>query len=295
MSTENIFDRACLIQLSTPCWTGSKQLQPSVMEQVGDSDWVKGRKVLIDPETLSPIKAAVSKARTFLKKVALPFPINGLTLVSKEALSRLELGLRDIQYEYNAAVESFLADYETARLKARNALGDLFDEADYPAIDDIRKKFGFEWRYVTLSMPGRSMLLSPELYEREKAKFTSLMEETREIAVLALREEFQSTISHLVDRLSENDDGKPKVIRNDMLNRLNEFLESFQSRNLFDDSELADLANQARQIVNGISDPAILKEPGFLRQRVSEEMNRLKDSIDTAVESLPRRKIRFAA
>ncbi len=42
-----------------------------------------------------------------------------------------------------------------------------------------------------MDVPGKSGILSPELYEREKEKFHTLMEETRELATVALRESLQ--------------------------------------------------------------------------------------------------------
>ena len=38
--------------------------------------------------------------------------------------------------------------------KARESLGHLFNEADYPI--DVRRKFRFEWRFITMDVPGKS-------------------------------------------------------------------------------------------------------------------------------------------
>ena len=225
MNEENVFQKACLVQLSTGCWQGMTALGSNLMERIGNSEWLKGAKVLVDPDCLSPVRSALSKARTYLAKNALPFPIHGLILVPKETLSRIDETLCQIKSEFEAEVSKFIGNYEQEREKARQSLGHLFNEADYPI--DVRQKFRFEWRFITMDVPGKSGILSPELYEREKEKFQALMEETRELAISALREEFAGIVRHMVERLSGEEDGKPKRFQASMLEKMGEFLDSF--------------------------------------------------------------------
>src|SRR5512142_1414319 len=97
---DNLFLESCLVQLSTSCWQGSRMLDPSVMAQVGDSNWLKGRKHLVDPETLSLIRAVVARTRKEIEGAALPFPIKGLYLVPKRQLSEIDAILIRYQKEY---------------------------------------------------------------------------------------------------------------------------------------------------------------------------------------------------
>ncbi len=123
----------------------------------------------------------ISRARKDLEKSALPFPITGLTLVPKECLSTVEDCLLKRQEEFWHEVGQFEQTYEQARQSARQSLGDLFNELDYPR--SIRRKFGFDWQYLTIETPGKYQILTPEIYERERVKFETMMEETRQIAV----------------------------------------------------------------------------------------------------------------
>jgi len=293
MQDENIFQKACLVQLSTGVWQGVTALGSNLMEKIGNADWLKGAKVLIDPDCLSPVRSVLSQARTYLAKSALPFPINGLTLVPKETLSRIDEALNQMKSEFEAEVEAFISNYESEREKAKESLGPLlFDEADYPI--DVRRKFRFEWRFITMDVPGKSKLLSPELYEREREKFQALMDETRELATVALREEFAGIVRHMVERLSGEEDGKPKRFQTSMLDKMGEFLDSFGDRNLFADDKLEALVDQARDVVSGLSTEE-LRQDGNLRMYIASEMDQLRVAIDGALEDLPRRKIRMAA
>lgn len=288
---ETIFQEACLLRLSISTWNGVKKLEPSIMERLGEPDWLKGRKVLVDPTYLSSIKATAQKARCLIKKRALPFPMPGLNLVPKESIVTIENQLEDIKHEFNANVRLFLRNYTQARYEAQQSLGNLFDPLDYPL--DPSQKFNFNWIYVQLNMPGEHSILSPQLYEREREKFVNLMEQTREEAISALRGEFSGLIDHLVDRLGTKHD-KPKVLRSSVLTKLNEFLDNFRSRNLFMDQELESLVQETRSIINGI-DTEMLRDNHHLRDNIRQNMEQVKTEIDAAVTDMPRRKIQMEA
>lgn len=289
---QQIFAKACLGKLSIACWQGSKMLAPTQMAPLGDSDWLRAKKYLVNPERLHAIKAVASRARMYLHRKALPFPINGLSLIPKDALADIDAALRELQQEFWQEVETFLSLYDFARAEAKRHLGDLFSETDYPV--DIRAKFHFRWQFLTLQVPGKHTLLSPELYAQEKEKFLALMEETRELAILALRQEFRNLLDHLVDRLSGREDGKPKQFKATMIQKLHDFLADFETRNIFQDQELATLVAQAKAIIAGV-DPDLLRQDAFLREHVAGAMQRLQDAMAEQLEDLPRRRLRFAA
>ena len=289
---QNIFKEACLIQLGTSCWQGSRSIDPSIMEQIGNSEWVRGRKYLVDQEVLAPVRSSINRARKELDQMALPFPIGGLTLVPKDCLTRIEEKLKEYRKEYFQEVERFIEGYEKAREIAQSILGDLYSESDYPM--HIRNKFGFEWRYFVLETPGKHKLLSPEVYERERRKFTAMMQETKELAVRALREEFADYVDHIVDRLKDGENGKAKIVKESKIQRFMTFLDSFDSRNLFHDDELANLVESAKELLNGVQ-PGVLRQDQDLRESIKKKMGEVKEEMDKALVDLPRRKIRLAA
>ncbi|MDA3789157.1 MAG: DUF3150 domain-containing protein [Desulfobacula sp.] len=289
---KDIFNRACLIQLSSSVWQSSRVLNQKVLAQkIGqDNEWLRGRKFLINPELLGPIKTAVQQARKTVQKYSLPFPITSIYLIPKESLAIIDERLQYFKDRFWDKVQDFEALYDVGREEAESVLGDLFNESDYPT--DIIQKFKFDWRYFELSTPGKSKILSPEVYQREKDKFTSLMEETRELAMFALREEFSGVVTNLVDRLT-SDNGKPKVISSGMFNKLHEFLDDFSTRNIFEDEKLIELTEQAKSVVSGVS-PYGLKYNEIMRKKIANGMTNLSDAIANAIEDMPRRKLQMA-
>jgi hypothetical protein len=287
----NVFQKACLIQLSTSVWQGCCKLDESILKRIGEnSEWLKGSKDLVNQDLLSPIRKCAGQARTAILKYSLPFPINSVYLISKEALTLVDKKLQDYKDQFWDKVQDFELLFEIAKEEAMGYLEDLYNEADYPI--DITRKFRFEWRFLALDIPGKSTVLPPEIYEREKEKFQSMMDETRELAISALREEFAKIINGLTEKLNK-DSTQPRVIKSSMFNKMREFLDGFGTRNIFEDEVLVELSQQAKALIEGVS-PEGIKKNDVMRQKIKNEMNELKFTIDSAIEDMPRRKIRMA-
>jgi hypothetical protein len=288
----NIFQKACLIQLSTSVWQGCCKLDENVLKRIGEnSEWLRGSKDLVNQDLLSPIRKCAGQARTAILKYSLPFPINSVYLISKEALTQIDKKLQEYKEQFWDRVQDFELLFEIGKEEAMGYLGDLYNEADYPI--DITRKFRFEWRFLILDIPGKSTVLPPEIYEREKEKFQSMMDETRELAISALRGEFAKIINGLTEKLNK-DSTQPKVIKSSMFNKMRDFLDGFGTKNIFEDEVLVELSQQAKALIEGVS-PDGIKKNDIMLQRIKNEMNELKFAIDSAIEDMPRRKIRMAS
>ncbi|WP_243367352.1 DUF3150 domain-containing protein [Fundidesulfovibrio soli] len=287
--SNDTFKRACLVQLATSCWIGAKNINQSLLGDLGSSpDWLKGKKLLVNPELLGPIKTTIQQSRKLLSRYALPFPLAGLHLVPKDSIDEIDNRMEQFKNEFWSKVDTFATFYDEACSEAKSALGELFSETDYP--QDIKSKFRFAWSFIVLDVPSKASFLSPEIYQKEKQKFQDLMTETRELAVAALREEFGEIITHLSEKITGGD--KPKIIRSNMSNRINEFLDGFADRNLFQDETLAKLVDEARGLVKTLNgNPYGVQYNEVLRQKVTHDFSALKTAIDAAIEEMPRRRI----
>lgn len=292
---KDIFKKACLLQLSTSVWQPTKVLSQAVLaEKTGrglqDMTWLRGRKYLINTELLGPVKTAVQQTFNMIRRTSLPFPMTSIYLIPKDLLSQVDEQLQQFQTRFWSKVEDFEALYGVARDEAKGVLKDLFDESEYPV--RIRSKFNFEWRYLALGVPTRTTILTPAIYEREKEKFQKLMDETRELAVTALREEFSQIVTHIVERLDSNSNGKGKTISSTMFNKIHQFIDDLGSKNLFGDAELTELAEEAKAAIRGVN-PSGVKYSETIRERVHNDMINIKTIIDASIEDMPRRKLRL--
>ena len=293
VTTENMFREAALLQLTATCWQLDKKLPQSMLADVGTVDFLRGRKLLLAPDSTALIKQHIGKARNYLRKISLPFPIKGCVLVPKKLIPEIQEHLKEIKWHYNSAVEDFLYWYPQTVKDAKDSLGELFDECDYPTQEMIKNKFRFQWRYITIG-PSVSRVLPPSIYKEEVKKFQELMEQARSEAITALREEFVDLVTNIADKLQNHDDGKPRRLRDAAVENLKQFLDNFSSRNIFDDAQLAELVEQCRGIITNTNANAI-RGNTQVRQELHQQMEKLLTGIDASLEDLPRRRLRFAA
>ena len=137
MSYSDIFKDAALLQLTATCWSIDRKLPPALLAEVGNVDYLKGRKLLLDPESTAPIKQITGKARNYIRKLALPFPIRGCVLVPRKLIPTIQDQLSTFKNDYDCSVESFLYWYPSAITEAAENLGELFDQLDYPSADQL--------------------------------------------------------------------------------------------------------------------------------------------------------------
>ena len=293
VTTENMFREAALLQLTATCWQLDKKVPQSMLADVGNVDFLRGRKLLLAPDSTALIKQHIGKARNYLRKISLPFPIKGCVLVPKKLIPEIQEHLKEIKWHYNSAVEDFLYWYPQTVKDAKDSLGELFDECDYPTQEMIKNKFRFQWRYITIG-PSVSRVLPPSIYKEEVKKFQELMEQARSEAITALREEFVDLVTNIADKLQNHDDGKPRRLRDAAVENLKQFLDNFSSRNIFDDAQLSELVEQCRGIITNTNANAI-RGNTQVRQELHQQMEKLLTGIDASLEDLPRRRLRFAA
>ena len=293
VTAENMFREAALLQLTATCWQLDKKLPQSMLADVGNVDFLRGRKLLLAPDSTALIKQHIGKARNYLRKISLPFPIKGCVLVPKKLIPEIQEHLKETEWHYNSAVEDFLYWYPQTVKDAKESLGELFDECDYPTQEAVKNKFRFQWRYITIG-PSVSRVLPPSIYKEEVKKFQELMEQARSEAITALREEFVDLVSNIADKLQNHDDGRPRRLRDAAVENLKQFLDNFSSRNIFEDEQLSELVEQCRGIITNTNANAI-RGNTQVREEVHLQMEKILAGIDASLEDLPRRRLRFAA
>jgi hypothetical protein len=107
-----------------------------------------------------------------------------------------------------------------------------------------------------------------------------------------MRASLLELVSHLRDRLGDQPDGKPQRLRESTLQKLRDFLGTFDLRNVVDDQELKEQVQKARALLEGVSTDALRNMP-LVRARVREGMADLAAQMDVLAGDRVSRKFRF--
>ncbi len=291
----DLFTKGCLVQLETSAWTARRKVPSKALLHNGDHDdvdprFVNASKRLVDGKALSNVESIRSEARAWLYSQSLPFPLDGAVFVPADQIERIDQKLASYRERYNEAVEAFVGDYAALREAAKGQLGSLYSEADYPV--DVRQRFAFSWRFLSLAPASEAQLLNPKLVAQEREKFQQLMTSAAEAAVTELRTRFAACVDHVVDRLTPDGD-KPKVFRDSLVGNLRDFLDGFASLNVCDDRELAKLVDRARATIDGVKADDLRQNDG-LRDRVASKIADVQAKLDGMLVDRPTRKVRLA-
>lgn len=277
-------------------WFGTrKSLSAEQKAQAAESFGAEGQfltagKKLID--TAHPAFKTVTAVRgriiAYWKSISLPFPEPGLRLIRQQDIAGLDAQLTTLRGELDEAVANLDAHYSELRSAARERLGSLFNASDYPIT--LQGLFGISWEYPSVEVPDYLQRLSPHLYEQECRRVASRFDEAVLLAEDAFLGELNRLVSHLTERLSGNDDGKPKVFRDSAVENLREFFTRFQQLNVRSNAELDSLVDQARRLLSGVQ-PQELRDNATRRQQLASQLAGVQASVDGMLVDRPRRTI----
>ncbi len=246
---------------------------------------------ILNSPKLDAIVTFDGKLRAYIRRRSTPNPIirGGLYMLGYDLLPEVDATLTAKVPERKALVAAFLAVYEAEKAKAQIDLGPLFDPTKYPPVDRIAQEFDLRWHYLTIGTPDSLQTISADIFQREAEKAAAQWTDALQVANDVLLVSFADLVSHMVERLQPNDDGKPKVFRNSLVNNLTEFLQTFDARNIGGHAELAAEVAKARDLLSGIDAEHLRKNDG-LKTAVSAGFAEIKARLDTMITARPVRK-----
>jgi hypothetical protein len=286
---------AAAVRVSIHWWGTTRALTPTQKEEVGagygaDARLLTAGKRIID--TRHPAVRALAGVRTRLthywRGLTLPFTEPGLRLLRRSDVEPFATTMAGFRDELAQAAAGLEAAYNEVKADARNRLGRLYDEADYPA--EVAGLFGVEWDFPAVEPPSYLLRLSPEVYEQERQRVAARFEEAVRLAEQAFAAEFARLLSHLTERLSDAEGGARKVFRDSAVGNLSEFFARFARLNVRSSPELDAMVEQAQELVRGVS-PQDLRDSGALRQHVAAEMARVQAGVEALITEAPRRRL----
>jgi len=252
-----------------------------------------GKRIFTSDHYLSAERIA-GKFDQWLHRRAVPCPLKrGTELIPVGMLDEVYAELDRAQAAYDAEADALLAEYEELKADARRDLKDLYREQDYPSPDALRRAFWVERRMFDFSPPNKAKL-SEIVYREERSRWRQTFFDAEIEVKQALRESMLTLVSHLAERLQPSPDGKKKVLHDSAVDKVVEFLELFDRRNVLNDEELKALVVRARRVLNGDGAMAdALRQDRTVREIVSRRMEQVKSGLDALIKSGPSRVISF--
>ena len=209
-------------------------------------------------------------------------------MVRQDDLASVNVQLTTLKAELEEAVWRLEEHFDELKSAAQQRLGRLYNVSDYP--DTLRGLFDVSWDFPSVEPPPYLQQLSPALYQQECQRVAARFDEAVRLAEQAFLEELSGLVSHLAERLSGADDGKPKIFRDSAIDNLREFFERFGHLNIRSNYQLDELVERAQRVVSGV-EPQQLRESQPLRQQIAGQLAGVQSVLDGLLVDRPRRNI----
>lgn len=196
-----------------------------------------------------------NKAVSLWRSVSLPYPEPGLRLIRQDKIEQFVAQMGEFQEELAEAVENLDRHYSDLKAAARQRLGSLYSAADYP--DSLADLFSIDFDFPSVEAPAYLQRLNPQLYEEECQRVQARFDEAVRLTEEAFTAELAKLVSHLTERLSGQNDQRPKVFRDSAVENLTEFFQRFRQLNVRSNEQLDTLVADAQRVIRGVEPQAL--------------------------------------
>lgn len=252
-------------------------------------------KTLIEAKEFKAISKLDSSIRDYIASTALPSPFkSGVYAIPLTMIGSVDDQLQKLADRRRDLVDAYANVYEAAVERSKKVLGTQFRQSDYLTPSTLRRAYDLQWQFVSLTAPDQIASLDQRVFKREQEKLRKQWEEAVGDMRDALRIGLSEMVADMVDRLQkvEGEGGDAKRFKpTKLLERFETFFSNVQDRNVTNDTELAEIAAQAREILKGVTTDE-LKKKKDVRATVTAGMAQVKAQLDKMeISAKGRRKI----
>ena len=279
----NLTDDAMLVDLRITAWSG-RRYDREASDHVAaahDASSSAGRynKLLLPKSAFAALTAVTSEARKTHYAQTLPWDDKGARLLTVANYDRYTELLNAVRERMVRERTRFIEDYDTNVHEARLNLGKLFRIEDYPSKDALIGKFSVRYRITPVPDADHFMArLASDDTERVKRDIEAHNAERLGEAITDLYRRLAEAVDRVSERLRNDEEGKPLIFRDSMIENIRELVDIVPRLNIFDDHGLAALCEQVKRKIASADPAALRPSPSFdpdLRQRVKRDADDL--------------------
>ena len=296
MATLKLQERGLMARIHTKHWTGqitdrAVSREVTAAKRAADA---AGRfvKHTIDKHALVKMANIKTAVLDYHRTNTIPFDDSqGRFLPIENHADYVKYVDRKIE-EHRAACKEFVESFPRYVAQARDTLGDLFDERDYPDADTLHLRFVI--RSDFWPVPSADHVLA-KLSDLETEKIKQRVEQQLRIALQTGLEDLYGRVEKAVGLCSErlSDDGdKAKIFRNSMIGNLREICTVVPKLNIMSDPGLADACQRIESAIRGLEADELRPHSNVYSE---PKRKALKDEMDTVMSGIDEHRERMSA
>ena len=175
--------------------------------------------------------------------------------------------------EWNFLVNKFFDGYDDLKDDARRVLGKLYDAADYPHLDEVRRKFHMDLAVYPVPSSDFRVRIGSEELTRIQQDVEQRVRQAEQTAMQDVWKRLFDRVQHMAEKLAD-----PKAIfRDSMVENAREICALLPRLNFADDPNLEALRQEVEAKL--IKHPDALRNDPDLRRDTAAEAKKIMDAM----------------
>jgi len=266
----SISNSAMLVELNIGVWTGQKVDRAATTKVTDEahaaSDAGQFKKNLTAGTTLrKEIADYAALCRTWHNGRTMPWSDRGPRLLPTSMFLEYKQEVNARQALFMSKVDAFCDAYPQLLSDAPRHLGDLFNPLDYPSVDEVRSKFGFQLVFSPVPEAGDFRI---EAAEYDLAELRSQYETAYEARVKEAMQSAWDKVHDMLTKMSEKltepegESAKGKLFHGTFLTNVHDLCGLLTHLNITKDPQLEEARRALERIVSGVDIDDVRKDPG---------------------------------
>lgn len=283
MDTNSIQSRAMLVNLSISVWTARKYDAGATADACRASNAASnaGRfnKALLPKAALAGIQTKAGEIRARHYELTLPWDNNGARILPVEMYEKYQAAIYPLIEEFDRLVNAFVPAYSEFRRMAKQDLGAMYNESDYPAT--VRDKFAVEVEVSSIPSSDHFYArVSDGQVNAIREQITKTVENRLQGTVNECWDRLKGQLSKMVDRLGTED----AIFRDSLTENLLTLLDTLPALNVTGDPALDKSIMDTRRMFQRAGRfiaPDQLRNDKGLRKTVAAETARILKEMES--------------
>src|ERR1700675_1387428 len=290
-SIEQLADKTMFLSIEFNRFGNARQAEVDMTNTTAQAKRFSHTKKLLDSPELADIQKADNALRIWLDAPTRCWKYGkSIRMVPVELVDEIVVTCENYQnIPRPKLVKIFIDAYLSRVAEAQKELGDKFNPADYPSVEEVEKEFSFTFQFLSFSTPDKLKTISPALYNKEKAKAAQMLTVAVDDWKNGRRVILQEMVNHLLGILKP-EEGTKKKLHAKTVEKLQEFLKTFDldSVKSLDDPELQAEVAKLKMLMQGV-DADKIKESDTLKAQLVENFSAASASLSSLVTTTGRK------
>lgn len=280
----SLHDKALIVTLNIGMPPQSKTLKEEsdkiVERNNADPSQAKVVMKLFARQDLRGLQKIATEARNWFKERTLPYGrAQGLIPTTKYFAFMQDLGVYRLRF--NEMKKEMLDNIETLLANAQIASGSLFDRNNYPSLAELDDHiyFAIEVNPVPSSNDYDKLAdLTPEELEILKNEAVTTAQSRMQTAIADLFQRLAKSLKHAATRLTDDDDGSPKIFRDSLVGNIMKAVDAAETLNIDNNDDVKKFSDAVKDLFDGISADD-LRRDGKLRSETANKADELANKL----------------